>query len=82
VQTLKPLRIRSTIILILLCAALAIAAPAQTFTSVADLDSANGSFPLRNGLVQGTDGNFYGTAFSGGARNLPEPSSSSRPAEP
>jgi uncharacterized repeat protein (TIGR03803 family) len=67
VQTLKSLRIRSTIILILLCAALAIAAPAQTFTSVADLDSANGSFPLRNGLVQGTDGNFYGTAFSGGA---------------
>jgi len=67
VQTLKSLRIRSTVILILLCAALAIAAPAQTFTSSADLDGADGSQPLRNGLAQGVDGNFYGTAFSGGA---------------
>src|SRR5271170_2682467 len=67
VQTLKSLRIRSNVILILLCAALAIAAPAQTFTSSADLDGADGSQPLRNGLAQGVDGNFYGTAFSGGA---------------
>ena len=66
-QTLKSLRIRLSVVLILLCAAFAIAAPAQTFTALADLDGANGSSPLRNALVQGTDGNFYGTAFSGGA---------------
>jgi uncharacterized repeat protein (TIGR03803 family) len=44
-----------------------IAAPAQTFTSVADLDGSDGSLPFQNALVQGTDGNFYGMANAGGA---------------
>ncbi len=42
-------------------------APAQTFTSLADLDGSNGEIPFLNALVQGTDGNFYGTAYDGGA---------------
>jgi uncharacterized repeat protein (TIGR03803 family) len=57
---------RSTFILILLCAGLVLAAPAQTFTSLADLNGSDGANPRYNGLVQGTDGNFYGTAFEGG----------------
>jgi uncharacterized repeat protein (TIGR03803 family) len=58
---------RSTVPLVLLCAALTMAASAQTFTSVADLDGANGEEPLQNALVQGIDGNFYGTTYTGGA---------------
>ena len=54
-------------IFILLCAGLCVAAPAQTFTSLADLDGSNGEIPFLNALVQGTDGNFYGTAYDGGA---------------
>ena len=60
---------RSTVILILLCAALAIAAPAQTFTSLADLNGANGMDPFYNSLIQGTDGNFYGITRDGGTAN-------------
>jgi uncharacterized repeat protein (TIGR03803 family) len=49
---------------ILLCAATAIAAPAQTFTTLFLFNSSDGIFPI--GLVQGTDGNFYGPANLGG----------------
>jgi uncharacterized repeat protein (TIGR03803 family) len=55
-----------SVILILLCAALAMPAPAQTFTKLADLSSTTGT-NTRLPLVQGFDGNFYGTAFYGGA---------------
>ncbi len=39
---------------------------AQTFTTVATLTLAQGSSPY-SALVQGRDGNFYGTAYNGGA---------------
>jgi len=65
-KMLNSVSTRSTVILILLCAALAIAARAQTFTSLSDLNGTDGANPSYNGLVQGTDGNFYGTAFDGG----------------
>jgi uncharacterized repeat protein (TIGR03803 family) len=40
-------------------------AAGQTFTVLADLNGTDGSVPST--LVQATDGNFYGTAFRGGA---------------
>ncbi len=43
----------------------AIASPAQTLTTLANFGGANGSNPTA-GLVQGADGNFYGTTFYGG----------------
>ena len=50
----------------LLCASAAIASPARTFTTVADFDSASGGYPLYMSLIQGFDGNFYGTDFGAG----------------
>jgi uncharacterized repeat protein (TIGR03803 family) len=54
------------------CAALlfwamaAVALPAQTFTTLLSFDNTNGGQPYA-GLVQGADGNFYGTTVVGGA---------------
>jgi uncharacterized repeat protein (TIGR03803 family) len=45
--------------------AASLAASAQTFTVLAQLDGPNGSLP--EGLTQGDDGNFYGTTFFGEA---------------
>ncbi|HEV3308050.1 MAG TPA: choice-of-anchor tandem repeat GloVer-containing protein [Candidatus Sulfotelmatobacter sp.] len=47
-------------------AATAIALPAQTFTTLLNFDSTNGSRPDYGSLVQGADGNLYGTTSSGG----------------
>jgi len=44
--------------------ATAIASPAQTFTILHAFDGTDGTMP--NGLVQGIDGNFYGTTGYGG----------------
>jgi uncharacterized repeat protein (TIGR03803 family) len=51
----------------LLCAATAIAAGAQTFTSLASFGGSNGTEPAAS-LVQGLDGYFYGTTYYGGTR--------------
>jgi uncharacterized repeat protein (TIGR03803 family) len=56
---------RAAAIYLLLGAATAIAASAQTFTDLVSFDATDGSFPYA-GLVQGTDGNFYGTTYDGG----------------
>jgi hypothetical protein len=53
--------VKSPIILYLL--ALTAAAQAQTFTILASFSDSNGSSP--NTLVQGADGNFYGTTLFG-----------------
>jgi uncharacterized repeat protein (TIGR03803 family) len=53
-------------IVFLLCAATAIAAPAQTVTSLLSFDGADGAEPYYGSLVQGPDGNFYGTTWEGG----------------
>lgn len=50
----------------LLSIATAIAAPAQTFTTVHSFTGTDGSGP-EGTLIQGLDGNFYGTTTQGGA---------------
>jgi len=50
----------------LLWVAAAVTLPAQTFTSLYSFDGTDGAFPLA-GLVQGTNGELYGTANTGGA---------------
>jgi uncharacterized repeat protein (TIGR03803 family) len=50
------------------CLATAIASSAQTFTSLISFDVANGETP-ESSLVQGLDGNFYGTTAEGGIVN-------------
>ena len=52
---------------LLLCAT-ATGLPAQTFTTLASFNGTNGNGPLAP-LVQGTDGNFYGTTNAGGANS-------------
>jgi len=44
---------------------------AQTLTTLATFNGANGAWP--NVLVQGADGNFYGTTTFGGAENGTRP---------
>ena len=50
-------------ITLVFCAAAAIAASAQTFTALYSFDNTDGSDPA--GLIQATDGNFYGTTYRG-----------------
>jgi uncharacterized repeat protein (TIGR03803 family) len=51
----------------LFCAAAAISSPAQTFTTLASFNNTNGSFSQAP-LVQGFDGNLYGTTDDGGLK--------------
>ena len=51
------------------CAGTVIALPAQTFTTLVSFDGTNGAAPVNASLVQGTDGNYYGTTIYGGANN-------------
>ena len=63
--TLRSLKM--TCIAIALCLT-AISVSAQTLTTLTRFTGGNGKTPL-GALVQGKDGNFYGTTFSGGANS-------------
>ena len=53
-------------IVFIFCVMTAVASLAQTFTSLASFDGTNGGSPEYMSLVQGLDGNFYGTTEFGG----------------
>src|SRR5580704_3954197 len=55
-------------IIFVFCLTTAIASPAQTFTNLITFDFTDGSNP-EAALVQGTDGNFYGTTAPYGGAN-------------
>jgi uncharacterized repeat protein (TIGR03803 family) len=55
-------------LIVLLLAAIAVASPAQTFTTLFSFDKSNGGNPTFPSLVQGLDGNLYGTTPVGGKK--------------
>jgi uncharacterized repeat protein (TIGR03803 family) len=54
---------------LLLCLMIPRLEQAQTLTTLANFTGSNGSSPLFAPLVQGTDGNLYGTASAGGGHS-------------
>ncbi|HEY4902636.1 MAG TPA: choice-of-anchor tandem repeat GloVer-containing protein [Candidatus Sulfotelmatobacter sp.] len=58
--------LKLAVAVLLLCVATAIGSPAQTFTDLLSFDGTDGALPYA-GVVQGTDGNFYGTTYNGGS---------------
>ncbi|MFZ0733891.1 MAG: choice-of-anchor tandem repeat GloVer-containing protein [Candidatus Sulfotelmatobacter sp.] len=60
---------KSVCVVLCVILGMAIAAPAQTFTSLASFNGANGANPGLGSLIQGADGNFYGMTINGGVSN-------------
>jgi len=54
---------------VVVCAAMSTTARAQTFTTLVNFDVTDGSFS-QAALMQGVDGNFYGTTYYGGICGL------------
>jgi uncharacterized repeat protein (TIGR03803 family) len=60
---------KTVILLGIFCLLGAITSSAQTFKSLVNFNGTNGEYPYYGPLVQGLDGNFYGTTLGGGANN-------------
>jgi uncharacterized repeat protein (TIGR03803 family) len=54
------------LITVVIMLATVIASPSATFTTIVNFNGTNGSGPLMTSLVQGKDGNLYGTTTYGG----------------
>jgi uncharacterized repeat protein (TIGR03803 family) len=65
----KPSLWRTMRLVCILCAVGAVSSPAQTFKTVVSFNGADGENPYFMSLVQGLDGNFYGTTAGGGVNN-------------
>jgi uncharacterized repeat protein (TIGR03803 family) len=61
----KPIGWKNACGVVLLCAAATVYLPAQTYTPLFSFNRYNGGWP--SAVVQGIDGNFYGTTNSGGS---------------
>jgi uncharacterized repeat protein (TIGR03803 family) len=61
---------KAIFLLCVFCAATAIASRAQTLTTLANFNYTNGDMPWGMNLIQGTDGNFYGTTYEGGTYGM------------
>ena len=55
---------------LLVCIATAITSSAQTFNTIVSFDGTDGAYPNYVTLVQGTDGNLYGTTAAGGTNGF------------
>jgi len=65
-QSVNHLSLGFVCLVLVFCAVTAIASSAQTLTTVVSFNGANGANPAVS-LIQGTDGNFYGTTIRGGS---------------
>lgn len=65
-STKRSAAFRTAVVFAAVTLGLAVCAQAQTFSTLASFDEANGSYPQYGPLVQGTDGNYYGTTPVGG----------------
>jgi uncharacterized repeat protein (TIGR03803 family) len=63
----KKLRVGFPCIVTLFVVAIAVTSSAQTFTLLAKFSGPNGAWPSYGSLIQGIDGNLYGTTGFGGA---------------
>jgi uncharacterized repeat protein (TIGR03803 family) len=59
--------VRNAICTVMLFGFAALSSSAQTFSNVVSFNESDGQFPFEAPLLQGADGNFYGTTLAGGA---------------
>jgi hypothetical protein len=57
---------RTICLVCVFCVTMAITSPAQTYKTLVSFNGTNGAYPYPMSLIQGTDGNFYGTTIQGG----------------